>query len=206
MLLSQIVNDICGKFDGLVPGVVCLLFDVPGYKRFKVVSDDDINNMLCLGKSFGLKHIKVIVHAPSGGVGGQRHFCRLNGRMGLPMWDNVLMGEQMNSEKFYARQTGCMWSVHARMLPSTEVLCIMRFDSVHSCGAAVRTYRNPRTGSDLVSTVVADRVRNQPLTRPMDVVFDLRNEYGLEISYRVAWLGVEKARGEVYGDHAMSFD
>ncbi|XP_028121107.1 uncharacterized protein LOC114318408 [Camellia sinensis] len=106
----------------------------------------------------------------------------------------------------FAGQTWCMWSVHARMLPSTGVLCIKRFDSVHSCGAAMRTYRNPRTSFDLVSTVVADRVHDQPLTRPTDVVFDLRNEYGLEISYRVAWLGVEKARSEVYGDHAMSFD
>ncbi|KAL7238656.1 hypothetical protein ACSBR2_004698 [Camellia fascicularis] len=34
----------------------------------------------------------------------------------------------------------------------------------------------------------------------------MKNDYGLDISYRVAWLGVEKARGEVYRDHAMSFD
>ncbi|XP_028078374.1 uncharacterized protein LOC114280226 [Camellia sinensis] len=49
-------------------------------------------------------------------------------------------------------------------------------------------------------------MRGQPLVRPTDVVFDLKNDYGLDISYRVAWLGVEKVRGEVYGDHAMSFD
>ncbi|KAL7180554.1 hypothetical protein ACSBR1_043704 [Camellia fascicularis] len=65
---------------------------------------------------------------------------------------------------------------------------------------------NPRTGSDLVSDVIADRVREQPLTRPTDVVFGMKNDFGLDISYRVAWLGVEKARGEVYGDHTMSFD
>ncbi|XP_028064024.1 uncharacterized protein LOC114267217 [Camellia sinensis] len=106
----------------------------------------------------------------------------------------------------FVEATGCKWSVHARMLPSNGVLCVKRFNSVHTCGVAVRTYRNPRTGSDLVSNVVADRVRDQPLTRPTDVVFDLRNEYGLEISYRVTWLGVEKAMGEMYGDHAMSFD
>ncbi|XP_028076401.1 uncharacterized protein LOC114278529 [Camellia sinensis] len=92
------------------------------------------------------------------------------------------------------------------MLPSTGVLCIKRFNSVHTCGATVRTCRNPRMGSDLVSAVVADRVRDQPLTRLTDVVFDLKNEYGLDISYQVTWLGVEKVRGEVYRDHATSFD
>ncbi|XP_028095018.1 uncharacterized protein LOC114295037 [Camellia sinensis] len=131
--------------------------------------------------------------------------------MELPMWANVSTRGPMNCVEFYAMckfavATGCVWSVHARAFPSSGVLCIKRFDSVHKCGAIVRTYRNPRTGSELVSTVFVDWMRGQPLVRPTDVVFDLKNDYGLDISYRVAWLGVEKVRGEVYGDHAMSFD
>lgn len=106
----------------------------------------------------------------------------------------------------FAESIGCAWSVHARVLSSNEILCVKKLDSVHNCGAVVRTHTNPRTGSDLVLSVVADRVRAQPLTRPTDIVFDMKNDYGLDISYRVAWLAVEKARGEVYGDHAMSFD
>ncbi|CAL5395991.1 unnamed protein product [Camellia sinensis] len=106
----------------------------------------------------------------------------------------------------FVTSTAYRWLVHARVSPSNGVMCLKRFISVHSCGAAVRTYRNPRTGSDLVSDVMAGRVREQPLTRPADVVFDMKDGYGLDISYRVAWLGVEKARNEVFGDHAMSFD
>ncbi|XP_028123300.1 uncharacterized protein LOC114320342 [Camellia sinensis] len=66
--------------------------------------------------------------------------------------------------------------------------------------------RNPCIGSDLVADVVADRVRAQPLTRPTNVVFGLKNDYDMHITYRVAWLGVEKAGSEVYDDHVMSFD
>ncbi|KAL7189402.1 hypothetical protein ACSBR1_039110 [Camellia fascicularis] len=106
----------------------------------------------------------------------------------------------------FEMSTGCSWLVHARVSPSNGVLCLKRFNSLHSCGAAVRTFRNPRIGSDLVLEVIADRVREQPLIRPTDVVFDMKNDFGLDISYRVACLGVEKARGEVYGNHAMSFD
>ena len=86
----------------------------------------------------------------------------------------------------FSESSGCVWSVHARVSPSNEILCVKKLDSVHNCGAAVRTHTNPRTGSDLVSSVVADRVRAQPLTRPTDVVFDMKTEYGLDISYRVA--------------------
>ncbi|XP_028052512.1 uncharacterized protein LOC114256998 [Camellia sinensis] len=106
----------------------------------------------------------------------------------------------------FAESRGCAWSVHARVLSSNGLLCVKKLDSVHNCGAAIRTHTNPRTGSDLVSSVVADRVRAKPLTRLTNIVFDMKNDYGLDISYRVAWLRVEKARGEVYGDHAMSFD
>ncbi|KAL7214299.1 hypothetical protein ACSBR1_026668 [Camellia fascicularis] len=99
----------------------------------------------------------------------------------------------------FATSTGCSWTVHARVLLSNRVLCVRRFYSLHTCGVAVRTYRNPRTGSELMSDVIANRVHNQPLTRPTDVVFDMKNDYGLDISYQVAWLGVEKARGIVWG-------
>ncbi|XP_028118693.1 uncharacterized protein LOC114316225 [Camellia sinensis] len=61
-------------------------------------------------------------------------------------------------------------------------------------------------GSELVSAVVTKWVCGQPLVRPTDVVFDLKNDHGLDISYRVAGLGVKKVRGEVYWDHAMSFN
>ncbi|XP_028109234.1 uncharacterized protein LOC114307944 [Camellia sinensis] len=82
----------------------------------------------------------------------------------------------------------------------------VRIIAVYKFVEAIGCKWNLRTGSDLVSNIIADWVRDQPLTRPTDVVFNLRNEYGLEISYQVAWLGVEKVRGEVYGDHAMSFN
>ncbi|XP_028111371.1 uncharacterized protein LOC114309761 [Camellia sinensis] len=268
--VSQIVDNICAKFDGLIPGAVCLVFNVPGYKKFKVDNDNDIQNMLCLAKSFGINHIEVLILESSVGVGGN---CGVvdsteDGVISRDASQNGCMDDQMDllptyclnrSKTFlsaqwaygithvgqcfdgratefcevlckyaiergfqfkyikndfvritvvckFAASTDCLWSVHARMLPSTGVLCIKRFDSVHTCGATVRTCRNPRMGSNLVSAVVADRVRDQPLMRLTDVVFDLKNEYGLDISYQVAWLGVEKVRGEVYRDHATSFD
>ncbi|KAL7225578.1 hypothetical protein ACSBR1_020863 [Camellia fascicularis] len=76
----------------------------------------------------------------------------------------------------------------------------------HICGITVRTPKNPKAGSDLVSNVISDRVHDKPLTRPTDVVYDLKKDYGLEVSYRVTWLGVEKARGEMVSAHSISFN
>ncbi|CAL5353027.1 unnamed protein product [Camellia sinensis] len=101
---------------------------------------------------------------------------------------------------------GCMWLVHARVLNANGFFYLRKWNSEHTCGVAVRTPKNPRAGSDLVSDVICERVREKPLTRPTDVVYDLKKDYGLEVSYRVAWLGVEKARGEMFGAHSISFD
>ncbi|KAL7255024.1 hypothetical protein ACSBR1_009229 [Camellia fascicularis] len=76
----------------------------------------------------------------------------------------------------------------------------------YTCGVAVRTTSNPRMGFDLVANVMEERVREKPLTRPMDVKYHFQKDYGLQVSYRIAWLGVEKARGKLFDDHSVSFD
>ncbi|XP_028104380.1 uncharacterized protein LOC114303445 [Camellia sinensis] len=75
-----------------------------------------------------------------------------------------------------------------------------------SCGVSVRTSNHPRVGSDMVADIIAARVRDRPLIRSTDVILDLKDDYGLDVNYRVAWLGVEKAMGELFGAHSVSFD
>ncbi|KAL7234162.1 hypothetical protein ACSBR1_017703 [Camellia fascicularis] len=101
---------------------------------------------------------------------------------------------------------GCMWSIHPRVLHGNGFFYIRKWNSEHICGVVVRTPTNPRAGSDLVCDVISERVRDKPLTRLTDVVYDLKKDYSLEVSYRVAWLGVEKDRGEMFGAHSISFD
>ncbi|KAL7174554.1 hypothetical protein ACSBR2_033738 [Camellia fascicularis] len=101
---------------------------------------------------------------------------------------------------------GCMWSIHAHVLHANGFFNIRKWNDLHTCGVAVRTPKNPRASSDLVSDVIFERVHDKPLTCPTDVVYDLKKDYGLEVSYRVTWLGVEKARDEMFGTHSISFD
>ncbi|KAL7199229.1 hypothetical protein ACSBR2_021502 [Camellia fascicularis] len=65
---------------------------------------------------------------------------------------------------------------------------------------------NPLVDSDLVADIIAKRVRERPLTRLIKVILDLKQDYGLDITYHVAWLGVEKARGKLFDAHSISFD
>ncbi|XP_028055569.1 uncharacterized protein LOC114259743 [Camellia sinensis] len=101
---------------------------------------------------------------------------------------------------------GHMWSIHARGLHADEFFYIRKWNTECSCGVAIRTPKNLRAGSDLGSDVISELVHDKPLTRPSDVVYDLKKVYGLEISYRVAWLDVKKAKGEMFGAHSISFN
>ncbi|XP_028082206.1 uncharacterized protein LOC114283543 [Camellia sinensis] len=83
---------------------------------------------------------------------------------------------------------------------------IRKLNNVHTCGVEVRTMTHSRMSSDLVADLIVEGVRNNPLTRPVHVVQDFKLGYGLRVSYRQAWLGVEKAKCEIFGDYLMSFD
>ncbi|XP_028086007.1 uncharacterized protein LOC114286985 [Camellia sinensis] len=104
------------------------------------------------------------------------------------------------------KDKGCTYSAHARVLKANQFFYLRKWNSVHSCGVSVRISNHPRVGSDMVVDIMATRVRDRPLTRPTDVILDLKDDYGLDINYRVAWLRVEKAKGELLGAHSLSFD
>ncbi|KAL7185338.1 hypothetical protein ACSBR2_027304 [Camellia fascicularis] len=266
---AEMINGICLKFDGLSPEMVLSFFTIPRYNRFKVVCDEDVQNMLSLAKSFELDHIDVIVQKRNmadeddRSAGGEQMFvvhdrfdllpsyCQHRSKTylsagwasGVTNVGQMFMGGanefrtvlskydvecgfqfkyikndsvRVTAVCKFAGSTGCIWLVHARVLalngvrernkPSRIILLIkialLRTTSLYF----LKSQTNPHTGSGLVANVVADRVHAQPMTRPTDGVFVLKNDYGLDISNRVAWLGVEKARGEVYGDQAVSFD
>ncbi|XP_028106141.1 uncharacterized protein LOC114305256 [Camellia sinensis] len=101
---------------------------------------------------------------------------------------------------------GCLWSVYGRVQRANQFFYLKRWTKIHSYGADVRTLKNPRLSFDLVSNVVFERVRDRPLTRPTDVAYSFKADYGLDISYHVAWLGIEKAREAMHGDYLTSFD
>ncbi|XP_028083876.1 uncharacterized protein LOC114285052 [Camellia sinensis] len=60
--------------------------------------------------------------------------------------------------------------------------------------------------SSMIGGLISSDIRNKALTSVSEVVCDFKDYYGTEVSYRRAWMGVEKARGLVFGDYPSSFD
>ncbi|XP_028124405.1 uncharacterized protein LOC114321440 [Camellia sinensis] len=128
-------------------------------------------------------------------------------------WSLGLISGMLRTILYGSQQCAPWWRIRAtrglymlRVLKANQFFYLRKWNSVHSCGVSVRTSNHPRIGSDMVADILATRVRDRPLTRPTDVVLDLKDDYGLDVNYQVAWLGVEKARGELFGAHSISFD
>ena len=57
----------------------------------------------------------------------------------------------------------------------------------------------------LTRTLMMEKIRRKPLYRLIDVIGDVKDDYGLDIEYHHTWLGVEKSRRGIYNDEANSF-
>ncbi|XP_028065541.1 uncharacterized protein LOC114268558 [Camellia sinensis] len=268
---AEVVDYVCSKFSGLLPGNFELFYKIRGYNNFSLQNDVDLKNMVCLTRSFQLQLIDVVIeqhprrddNTPAidpmiiqdqGTTGDAllndfgmddevdllQSFCPHKEKVflsapwakgfthigqhfegGASEFRNVLRkyvvecGFQIkflknDSVRVTAicamnESKSCTWSVHGRKLEANRFFYLRKWNSEHICGVAVRMSTHPLVGSDLVADIVSERVRDRPLTRPTEVILDLKQDYGLDISYRVAWLGVEKARGELFGLFPLSY-
>ncbi|KAI5343761.1 hypothetical protein L3X38_011637 [Prunus dulcis] len=75
---------------------------------------------------------------------------------------------------------GCEWHVHVVKSNVNGFFYIKNLNNVHSCSGLIREKRN--------KAIVKDKVRSNPLVRPIELITDLKENYGLDIPYHVAWL------------------
>ncbi|KAI8562466.1 hypothetical protein RHMOL_Rhmol03G0039100 [Rhododendron molle] len=102
--------------------------------------------------------------------------------------------------------SSCGWRVHAILDRSNKEFRIKELVNEHGCGSTYRTNKHKRVTSSLVASEVTSMVRKKNNTSPMDLLDLFTDKYGLDLSYHHVWLGVEKARGEIFGDYESSFD
>ena len=103
-------------------------------------------------------------------------------------------------------RTGCMWRIKASVEKKNNFFYIRSLNNVHTCGATVRTAKHKRMGSDIVADLIVKKVREKPMISATDIVKYFLDDYGLSISYYHAWLGIERSRNQLFGNHLLSFD
>ncbi|XP_020424436.1 uncharacterized protein LOC109950301 [Prunus persica] len=60
--------------------------------------------------------------------------------------------------------------------------------------------------SRVVSSLIVDRIRAKPELKPVEIIHEFKDYYGIDISYYHAWFGKELAKLDVHGDESKSFN
>ncbi|BBN68420.1 hypothetical protein Prudu_419S000400 [Prunus dulcis] len=90
---------------------------------------------------------------------------------------------------------GCSWRVYASRCEATGSFVIRTLSNVHTCAGRIRESKSKMM-----------RIRAKPELKPVEIIHEFKDYYGIDISYYHAWFGKELAKLDVHGDESKSFN
>ncbi|GAA0171383.1 hypothetical protein LIER_25427 [Lithospermum erythrorhizon] len=99
---------------------------------------------------------------------------------------------------------GCPWRIYASKLATTPLIFIRKMDPTHTCEGSVVTTGQLATRS-WVASIIKDKVRAFPNYKPKDIVSDIKQEHGIQLTYYQAWRGKEIAKEQLQGSYKEAY-
>ncbi|CAN6692165.1 unnamed protein product [Malus baccata var. baccata] len=100
---------------------------------------------------------------------------------------------------------GCKWRVCASVCRANGFFYIKTLNNVHSCTGVVHEQNSAMITSKMISSLFVEQIREKPSIKPIDIVKDVKQNHGLDISYYNAWQAKQMAKSEVHGDESLSY-
>ncbi|XP_021817977.1 uncharacterized protein LOC110760098 [Prunus avium] len=101
---------------------------------------------------------------------------------------------------------GCSWRVYASCCEVTGCFVIQTLHNVHTCAGRIRESKSKMMRSRVVSSLFVDRIRAKPKLKLVEIIHELKDYYGIDISYYHAWFGKELAKLDIHGDESKPFN
>ncbi|XP_054825662.1 uncharacterized protein LOC129323092 [Prosopis cineraria] len=101
---------------------------------------------------------------------------------------------------------GCKWKISAYALgKTTSILCVKKFHNEHMHSAQDNLLLKQKANSRLTSSIIIDAVRGNVEKTSNEIRQDLYKEYGLNLTYRQALRGKDRALEEIHGLPQQSY-
>ncbi|KAM1751061.1 hypothetical protein FF1_009174 [Malus domestica] len=113
--------------------------------------------------------------------------------------------DRVIAECFKKISDGCNWRVYASVCRLNGFFYIKTLNNVHTCTGVNREEKSKMMNAKIVSSILVDQIRGKPSIKPVDIVKDFKQNYGLDIPYHTAWYAKEMAKSEVHGDESSSY-
>ncbi|CAH9085882.1 unnamed protein product, partial [Cuscuta europaea] len=101
----------------------------------------------------------------------------------------------------------CKWAVRGVRISGSQCFEVRRFDSVHSCSIDCRMSGNRQASATIIGKLIKHQYMDasgKPYP-PKSIISDLNRAFGLNLSYKKAWRGKERALLSLTGTDSESY-
>ncbi|XP_060169346.1 uncharacterized protein LOC132600295 [Lycium barbarum] len=98
----------------------------------------------------------------------------------------------------------CDWKFRASSVGKSGMFRVREFQDKHTC--PLKVYSQCQAKSRLISEIVKPKISNHKRKyTPKDIAEDAKNDFGMDVSYMVAWRAKERAMNDLMGEPAESY-
>jgi hypothetical protein len=98
----------------------------------------------------------------------------------------------------------CPWRLHASSVQGSSLFRIKTYKSEHSC-FGINHQGHAQASGAFIAKQIADRLKEQPSYRPIDIVKDVQRQLGVKITYTKAFNAKERANEMNNGTHNAAY-
>ena len=112
---------------------------------------------------------------------------------------------RISAECAKKKRDSCQWYMHSSLRQSNNFFYITKLNNEHTCVCVVRHQKHKRLGSNVVSTIISDKVRANPLMKTRDIMDYLKQDFGFEVAYHTTYKGKDAANRSLHGDEGIGY-
>jgi hypothetical protein len=94
--------------------------------------------------------------------------------------------------------------LHASSVKRSQLYCIKTFNSEHTC-FGINSLRHAQADNGFLAQHLADKLKERPSYRPVDIVKDIQRDIGVKISYSTAFRVKQLANEINNGTHEAAY-
>ena len=102
------------------------------------------------------------------------------------------------------KSSGCPWRLHASRIGDTQTFHIKTYQAEHNCPGILHA-GHAQVSASFLATKLSEKLKEQPLYRPVDIAKNMQREIGVKITYSKAFRAKEQGMELVNGKHEDSY-
>nr|XP_016494756.1 PREDICTED: uncharacterized protein LOC107813946 [Nicotiana tabacum] len=101
----------------------------------------------------------------------------------------------------------CEWRFKASSVNKSQMFKVREFNDKHTCPLKDKVYEQRQASSSLIDGMIRSKLTNHKRKyTPKDIIDDVKSDFGVDVSYMLAWRAKEKAINFLRGKPADSYN